>query len=126
MEGARQFSGLFKTGQYGRLYIVSGGHARGSTFHIYVLPKDEEAIRNGWNNGPGNKNAVEVYGIIDGQPGWTESYGWLHAGNWQNDFRKLVERRRKEIEDAKNSLEINKSKEEKQEATRQKELLDSY
>jgi hypothetical protein len=71
MQGATKYARLFKTGQDGGLYFVSGEHARGKTFHIYVLPKGEAAISNGPNNGPLNANAVEVYGIISGNPGWT-------------------------------------------------------
>lgn len=97
MQGAREFAGLFSTGQHGRLYFVSGRHARGRTFRIFVLPVGADAVSNGPNNGPLNKNAVEVYGIVSGQPGWTESYGWLHRGRWQEDFNKILEERKAEI-----------------------------
>lgn len=97
MLGAKQYAELFRTGQVGRLYLVSGSHARGKTFHIYVLPEGVEAQSNGTNNAPLNCNAVEVYGITSGQPGWTESYGWLHAGKWQHDFFEMVANRQAEI-----------------------------
>lgn len=90
MNGARQFAEYFETGQYGRFYIVSGCHARGKTFHIFILPEGVEARGNGPNNACLNTDAVEVYGIIGGQPGWTESYGWLHRGKWEDDFAALV------------------------------------
>ena len=98
MKGANEFHGLFQTGQYNRLYIVSGSHARGSTFYIYVLPEGEAAISNGCNNGPLNKDAVCVYGIKGGNPGWTEWYGWLHEGPWQRDFYELVKKKQQERE----------------------------
>lgn len=97
MQGAREFSELFSTGQYGRFYFVSGSHARGKTFHIFILPVGANAVPNGNNSAPLNKNAVEVYGIVSGQPGWTEKYGWLHHGPWQADFNKIVEGRKSEI-----------------------------
>ncbi|MCE5224880.1 MAG: hypothetical protein LLG05_03380 [Porphyromonadaceae bacterium] len=97
MEGAREYSELFKTGQYGRLYITSGRHARGRTFHIQVLPKYEKARPNGDTNMCLNSDAVEVYGIIGGQPGWTEFYGWKHEGPWQYDFEQMVLKRKDEI-----------------------------
>lgn len=97
MLGAQQYATLFKTGQYGRLYIVSGDHARGLTFHIQVLPESEEAIPNGPQNLCLNKNAVEVYGIIAGRAGWTESYGWLHKGAWVDVFNMLVKEKRDEL-----------------------------
>ena len=104
MDGAREYSKLFETGQYGRLYIVSGSHARGSTFRIQVLPKDEKAIVNGSNNNCLNEKAVEVYGIVSGQPGWTETYGWSYVGKWCEDFDKLVceKVKEKQIEEEKN------------------------
>ena len=90
MKGAREYAGLFETGQYGKLYIVSSEHARGKTFRIFILPEGEAAVLNGNSNPTLNKDAVEVYGVVSGNPGWTESYGWLHAGKWQEDFNKLV------------------------------------
>lgn len=90
MKGAREYAQLFKIGQDGRFYIVSGTHARGLTFHLQILPEGEEAIPNGPNNLCLNKDAVEVYGIIGGQPGWTESYGWLYRGSWEEDFERMV------------------------------------
>lgn len=126
MEGARYYAELFKTGQYGCLYMVSGSHARGKTFHIYVLPANEKAVENGGNNPPLNTKAVEVYGIIGGQPGWTEKYGWKHEGKWMSDFDELV----KEAKRDRNEKTIKEQKEkealERNKKQRDKELLDSY
>lgn len=97
MKGAREYAKLFKTGQYGKLYITVGRHARGHFFHIQILPEGEDAIPNGESNPCINDNAVEVYGIIGGQPGWIEQYGWLHEGKWQQNFNELVEKRKIEI-----------------------------
>ena len=90
MKGAREFAVLFKTGQYGKLYITSGSHARGKTFRIQVLPEGQIARPNGDNNLCLNLEAVLVYGKVGGQPGWTEYYGWLHSGKWQEDFDVLA------------------------------------
>jgi len=57
MQGAREYASLFETGQYGRLYIVSGEHARGKTFHIYVLPAGRTVM-----NIYMESDAIEVYG----------------------------------------------------------------
>ncbi len=97
MRGARAYATLFETGQYGRLYLVSGEHARGKTFRIFILPQGEDAQPNGPNNAPLNTDAVEVYGVTDGVPGWTETYGWLHEGPWQADFERMVAKRHAEI-----------------------------
>lgn len=96
MKGAREYAALFATGQRGRLYLVSGHHARGATFQIYVLPSAEPIQGMPWCCA----DAVEVYGITGGQPGWTETYGWLHLGQWQIDFERLVIERRNELEAA--------------------------
>lgn len=91
MNGAHQYALLFPTGQHGRLYFVSGVHARGRSFRIFLLPKGEVAIPNGENNAPLNADSVEIYGIVSGEPGWNESYGWIHAtGAWVEDFNRLV------------------------------------
>jgi hypothetical protein len=79
MQGAREYANMFPSGQYGKLRIVSSEHARGKTFHIYIGSKDNE---------------VEVFGIISGNPGWTESYGWKHKGPWQADFETEIEKRK--------------------------------
>lgn len=126
MNGAREYARLFETGQYGRLYVVSGSHARGRTFRIFVLPKDETAIPNGPNNGPANKETVEVYGVVGGQRGWTESYGWLHQGMWQEDFLQLKIAKEQEIAEEKlKYIELKKLKEE-QEAIKINNLLMDY
>lgn len=93
MNGAREYANLFRTGQYGRLFIVSSEHARGKEFHIWILPegvivKDLYFL---------HKDVVEVYGVLGGQLGWTEWYGWIHHGKWEKDFQELVVQRRKEI-----------------------------
>jgi len=89
MKGANEYAKYIKTGQYGRLYCVAGEHARGSTFHVQVLPEGEKAVPN-YSNMCLNNDAVEVYGIISGQPGWSEVYGWLHKGPWVKDLERLL------------------------------------
>lgn len=123
MNGARQYAQIFKTGQYGRLYIVSSQHARGKTFRIQVLPKDEKAMPNGEGNLCLNENAVEVYGIIEGQPGWSESYGWLHMGPWQQDFYKLAAERDAESGDLLARMEGDQAKRARMEKIRAENLL---
>lgn len=117
MNGAREYAKLFRSGQRGRLYLESSSHARGNTFHIYVLPKDAVGR---------TKDSVEVYGVISGQPGWTESYGWLHVGPWVDDFEKLVAERKQELADQEiknKQIEEDKYQEKRK---REKELLSGY
>lgn len=126
MKGAREYSELFHTGQIGRLYIVSGHHARGNTFHIYVLPEGEAAIRNGPNNACINSSAVEVYGVICGQPGWTEEYGWLHRGPWVDDFYKIA-KERSDARYAAQVAQVDRVKVQRQaEDDRRRSLLSTY
>lgn len=126
MQGAREYANLFKTGQYGRFYIVSDSHARGETFHIQILPEGEKAINNGHNNPCLNSNAVEVYGITGGQPGWTETYGWLHEGKWQDDFYSLINAEKLDKQSIKNQQEENKKYQALKKQQRVKSLLENY
>lgn len=126
MKGAREYALLFKTGQYGKLYITSGSHARGYTFRIQVLPEGEKAKPNGSQNTCLNSNAVEVYGIVSGQPGWTETYGWLHEGKWQEDFEKLVKFKKMEIEAKNLKKQVISKENEKTKKEHIKSILDSY
>jgi hypothetical protein len=97
MKGADEYFDLFRAAeQHGRLYLCPGHHARGKTFRIFVLPAGEKAKENGPGNPPLNMDAVEVYGVVGGNPGWTESYGWLHQGKWVQDFQDLVKVRQEE------------------------------
>lgn len=122
MRGATEYARMFRTGQHGKLYLVSGAHARGETFHIWILPTEEEIKSMPWTV----KNAVEVYGITGGQPGWTETYGWLHKGKWQEDFATLITARTIEIEQAKAEREKAKAEQEVAATERKNALLAAY
>lgn len=122
MQGAREYASLFCTGQHGRLFLVAGSHARGRIFHIWVLPADTVITGMPWSV----RDAVEVYGITGGQPGWTETYGWLHKGPWQEDFAALVAQRRKEIENGLARREQEKAAKDAAERARVNRLLESY
>ena len=122
MEGAREYAELFGTCQIGRLYLKSGQHARGKTFHIYVLPEGESAFVEGkWN-----PKAVEVYGIVRGQPGWTESYGWLHKGKWEEDFHALVLRQKAVVTKVKAEQDAQSQREKQTEKEKIENSLDTY
>ena len=120
MNGAREFASLFKTGIYGKLYLESGSHARGKTFRIFVLPDNFNPDDNIYNN------SVVVYGIIGGQSGWTEYYGWIHKGPWQDDFKKLISDRKEEIESKKSIAEKKSRNAEDVKKKRVKSILEQY
>jgi hypothetical protein len=114
MNGAREYAELLGTGKFGKLGFVSGQHARGKTFHVYLLDKEE-----------GNPT-IEVYGIVDGQPGWTESYGWLHTRKWIDDFNLLVESTKLGKKAILKAQKIRTNEEKSAELLRIQELLDKY
>lgn len=122
MQGAREYADLFTTGQYGRLFISAGHHARGRTFHVWVLPEAEQVPKGSY---PSN-HAVEVYGILGGQPGWTEWYGWLHQGPWQQDFERLVAERRAAIAAVEERRQQDAAAKEKARLAQQAMVLASY
>lgn len=122
MKGAREYYDLIKTGQYGKLYIQMGSHARGKTMRIFIIPEGLKVVGSIYNC----KNAVEVYGIVSGNPGWTEQYGWLHRGGWVADFDKIVAeakkaKAKKVHKEAEKERKIKKETEE-----RERKLLEQY
>lgn len=72
-----------KTQRYGPLYVVSGSHARGRTLHVFLLDPGQELAPNP-HSGPNNRHPAlkdhqEIFGVVRGQPGWTEEYGWIQS-----------------------------------------------
>lgn len=114
MQGAHEFANLLKTGTYGKLYIISGEHARGKTFHIYVISEKS------------SDEMVEVYGVISGNPGWTESYGWLHHGKWEEDFRNLVDKEKKKRDEILERERTEKFLDEERKRLKEQEILNQY
>ena len=103
MSGADEYAAAFPTPrQIGKLYLYPSRHARGKTFEIWVLPSDELiGDKMPW----AIKDAVQVFGITGGNPGWTETYGWLHKGPWQGDFKALYEERVRKVEESRKERE---------------------
>jgi len=73
-----------------------------------------------------NEDAVEVYGVVAGQRGWTERYGWLHLGQWQVDFHELVGARREELRRRVAEERDLEQRAEESQRERQARLLASY
>lgn len=112
MLGAREYAELFESGRYGKLRIESGSHARGKTFNIFVI---QEGV-----------GEVEVYGVIGGQPGWTEWYGWLHKGKWIDDFVEMVEHRKIELANREREFKEEQLRVKKNSDTKRMKILASY
>ena len=121
---------LFKTGQYGRLYVINKT-LDGHRFRVYVLPKDCVAIPYR-DVGILNSDAVMVYGRLDNGPFISMSaqhnakHGWLYYGRWQNDFSLLVEEKRAERKERLRSMAIKQAQEIAYNEARIKALLESY
>ena len=63
-------------------------HARGRTLDIYLI-EDEDVLR---ENGLFYCDKVKVYGMVSGQPGWTDKYGWIIEGNWCEYINGILEK----------------------------------
>lgn len=123
MIGAREYASLFKKSQqHGKLYLQVDSHARGKTFHIWVLPNTDPISDTIYRT----KDAIEVYGITGGQPGWSETYGWLHRGKWEHDFEQLVKNKKLEVEAEKERERARKEEAAARKKARIKKLLDAY
>lgn len=73
--------------RYKNIVFILSTHARGKCFKIWIY--ENENIQDTLED-----SHLEVYGVTGGQPGWTETYGWLHEGKWVNyinDYFKLLE-----------------------------------
>jgi len=119
MKGAREYVPFLKDGVYGRLYVKTGRHARGYYLHVYVL-------KEGFDETQPLKGAVEVYGVINGEPGWSEEYGWLHHGPWKTDFELLITSGRLAKETEESRGRVIEEKEYKEQLRQQREVLNSY
>ena len=123
MHGAREYSYLFTSGQYGRFYIDSSSHARGRTFQIFLLPEGM-TLSKGQTVNKFSPDVVEIFGMLGGDLGWT--YGWIHHGKWVDDFQKFVDEK---LEKKKIQTELDeKVKKQKEEDSKNKikSLLESY
>ena len=122
MNGAGEYGKIFRSGQHGKLFLVSSSHARGRTFHIWVLPEGVQITDRPWYE----PRAVEVYGITGGNQGWTETNGWQHKGPWQEDFFALVVKRLEEIAAVAAQKEQERSAREAEAVSRKAALLAAY
>ena len=123
MKGAREYAELFEQSQqHDKLYLQVESHARGKTFKIWVLPTDD-LIEGSIHN---VEDAVTVYGVVSGNPGWTETYGWIHKGKWVQDFERLVEERKEQLELRRIKEEAKRKQAELDKENKLQSLLNSY
>lgn len=76
--------------KYKNIIFVLSEHARGKTLKIWIY-ENENIID------PLKEDNLEVYGVISGQPGWTESYGWIIEGSWVSFIENYMNRLEYEI-----------------------------
>jgi len=124
MKGADEYYDLFngQSQQIGRLFLHPHTHARGKCFKIFLLPEGVEIE----GNRVGRRDNVCVYGVTGGQLGWTETYGWLYKGKWQDDFAKIVEERKAAKEAARANAILKTKEADANEKDRINNLLYSY
>jgi hypothetical protein len=136
INNARALSGEYKKGRRfidGKLLIELGQHARGYTLRVSVISREaadrlatlspEEDPMTCFNQG----DLVEVFGDLgNGQPGWTEEYGWLHEGPWQADFIQYIERCQQQIAAAEEKRRRESTEAEARRAARVHEVLANY
>lgn len=65
------------------IMFVLGKHARGKTLNIWVYK--------GIPTNPIQEKHLEVFGVTDGQLGWSETYNWLITGAWKDYVNKYLE-----------------------------------
>lgn len=133
MKGAAEYADVMnrEAVRYKKLYIEFSDHARGKTLHIWVLDSDTVQFRltsdvvelRSVHCYP---NAVEVYGVINGNPGWTEEYGWKIPGPWQKDFADFIADRREKKRIKEEEFAKHKSEELARVTDHQKKILDAY
>ncbi len=125
MKGAKEYYDLFKgkSQQIGRLFFQFHTHARGKCLEIYLLP---DGVLVNSNRIGSTTNVVEIYGMISGQRGWTEEYGWLYKGKWQDDFNNIIEQKLAEEIENKKQASIERIKDENNHKQNINKLLDSY
>jgi 6-phosphofructokinase len=92
--------------------MTSGGDSPGMNACIRAV------VRTGIYHG------LEVYGIIGGQPGWTEYYGWLVKGNWNKYIEEYFVSLRKLIDEAKEKKQKTMIKKNKKLSKENQEKID--
>jgi hypothetical protein len=108
------YGGNSKTYIYGNIIFITSSHARGKCFHIFLIENPNQS------NEEIKSNAFEVYGVISGNPGWTEQYGWIHKGSWVKAILGYIN----QLEDEINQYDENKIRiEEKERKNNEKETV---
>lgn len=85
--------------KYKNIVFRLSTHARGKCFNIWLFKNED--IEDFYSD-----DHLEVYGIICGQPGWTEEYGWLVKGSWIKYIKNYFEELRKQIAEKEYAYEI--------------------
>ena len=121
MQGAREYVDIIQSGvrhgivqnltgygwyKYKNLLMLIGSHARGKTLEISVVDIDKFNTARDIKFYSLNCEKLEVYGVVSGQRGWTEVYGWLHDGRWKDLFGEMLEEIKEKNEEARKLEEL--------------------
>jgi hypothetical protein len=101
----------------GNVLYVTSSHARGTQFFICLVDNTEEISQD---------NCFKVYGIISGNPGWTECYGWIHNGNWNEPILNYLENLKNEIKLYDENIEEQKRLKEEEHNKAINETIDKF
>lgn len=96
----------------GNILYITASHARGKTFFIYLIDGENEPFK--------------VYGITGGNPGWTETYGWLHKGTWVKTILQYMRNLEKEIETFNEEIEEIKQERKRKEHKQIEVMVDKF
>lgn len=113
-------SGLFRTGQYDRMYICINSYDY--NIRIQILPDGEKAIPNGSNNKCLNDNAVLVYGVLED----SGKYGWIYQGAWIEVFEEMYREAIEARDQKRKEREQQEYEAARREIERDIELLSTY
>ena len=97
-------NGYGYTFQYENVVFILSEHARGKTFNIWIYKTKD--IKD-------TDEHLEVYGMTGGQPGWTETYGWLCYGTWKDFIEEYMRNIESQVYYYEHKIEIEQAKEKK-------------
>lgn len=108
-----------ETYQYENIVFLLGEHARGYTLKIWLYKNTDiqDYLK---------EEHIEAYGIISGNAGWTETYGWIAKGNWCSCVEKYFSSLRSYSEEVKSKKRILNAAYAEQERLKKDEKLKSF
>lgn len=95
----------------GNVEFILSEHARGKTFRIELID---------------GASRLEVYGVVRGQTGWDEEYGWTRKGTWVKPILEYLHNLEREIAEYEARLEEKRRAEEAERNRKIEETVDRF